>query len=130
MEAKRALWFNRLVTLAVGLAAFFLALAVKDSVFGLVSYAWSGIGSSFGPALLLILFWKRVSRAGVIASLLSGTFGTIVWKSLFQASTGISERLTSFVFALAMAVIFSLVFPEKGSDRSEHQSTSESLARG
>ncbi|MCK9464129.1 MAG: SMR family transporter, partial [Proteobacteria bacterium] len=113
MEGKRALWFNRIVTLAVGLAAFLLALTVQDSVFGLVSYAWSGIGSSFGPALLLILFWKRVSRAGVIASLVSGTVGTILWKSMLQESTGVSERLTSFVFAFAMAVLFSLILPEK-----------------
>ena len=116
MEGRRALWFNRLITLAVGLVAFFLALTVKDSVFGLVSYAWSGIGSSFGPALLLILFWKRVSRAGVVASLVSGTAGTIVWKLAFQESTGVSERLTSFVFAFAMAVLFSLIFPEKVKD--------------
>jgi high-affinity Fe2+/Pb2+ permease len=54
-----------------------------------------------------------VSRAGVIASLVSGTAGTIVWKLFFQAGTGISERLTSFGFAFAMAVIFSLVLPEK-----------------
>jgi sodium/proline symporter len=113
MEPRRALWFNRLVTLAVGLAAFLLAFTVKDSVFGLVSYAWSGIGSSFGPALLLILFWRRVSRAGVVASLLSGTLGTILWKSLLEESTGVSERLTSFVFALAMAILFSLLLPEK-----------------
>ncbi|MBN1771114.1 MAG: sodium/proline symporter [Deltaproteobacteria bacterium] len=113
MEGRRALWFNRIVTLAVGLAAFLLALTVKDSVFGLVSYAWSGIGSSFGPALLLILFWKRVSRAGVVASLVSGTVGTMVWKYFFEKDTGVSERLTSFVFAFAMAVLFSLLLPER-----------------
>lgn len=113
MEERRALWFNRVVTLAVGLAAFLLALTVRDSVFGLVSYAWSGIGSSFGPALLLILFWKRVSRAGVVASFVSGTAGTIVWKSFFERQTGVSERLTSFLFAFAMAVLFSLLLPEK-----------------
>jgi len=79
----------------------------------LVSYAWSGIGSSFGPALLLILFWKKISRAGVIASLISGTLGTILWKIFLLAPTGISERLASFVFALLMAVLFSYFFPEK-----------------
>jgi hypothetical protein len=49
----------------------------------------------------------------VIASLLSGTLGTILWKEFFERPTAISERLTSFVFAFAMAVIFSLLFPEK-----------------
>jgi sodium/proline symporter len=97
----------------VGLLAFVMALLVKDSVFGLVSYAWSGIGSSFGPALLLLLFWKKFSRAGVVASLISGTTGTILWKTFFEQSTGISERLTSFIFAFLMAVFFSYLFPEK-----------------
>ncbi len=112
-NGKKLLTLNRLVTLGVGLLAFVLAMTVKDSVYGLVSYAWSGIGSSFGPALLLILFWKRISRAGVIASLISGTVGTILWKMFLLGPTGISERLGSFVFALLMSVLFSYIFPEK-----------------
>jgi len=113
IASRRKLWLNRMMTLAVGAAAIILALTMTDTVYGLVSYAWSGIGSSFGPALLLVLFWKRFSRAGVFASLISGTLSTIVWKIFFEASTGVSERLTSFVFAFAMAVLFSLLFPER-----------------
>ncbi len=113
VTSARKLWLNRVLTLTVGLVAILLALTMADTVYGLVSYAWSGIGSSFGPALLLLLFWKRLSRAGVIASLVSGTLSTIIWKNLFEASTGISERLTSFIFAFCMAVVFSLLWPEK-----------------
>lgn len=112
IQAKRKLWLNRVMTLVVGAVAIILALTMTDTVYGLVSYAWSGIGSSFGPALLLTLFWKRFSRAGVFASLISGTLSTIVWKTFFEASTGVSERLTSFVFAFTMAVLFSLLFPK------------------
>lgn len=115
MAQKKELWFNRIITLLVGLVAFFLALHPSDSIFKMVSYAWSGIGSSFGPAILLVLFWKKVSRSGVIASLLSGTVGTIIWKEFFEKPTEISERLSSFVFAFAMAVLFSLLIPEKKS---------------
>lgn len=114
MTPRQSLLFNRWVTLAFGLAAFIMALTVKDSVYGLVSYAWSGIGSSFGPALILLLYWKKFSRAGIVASLISGTVGTIIWKTwLVGPSGGISERLASFVFALAMAILFSLLYPEK-----------------
>jgi sodium/proline symporter len=112
-SAKKMLRLNQLVTLIIGIAAIILALTMTETVYGLVSYAWSGIGSSFGPALLLILFWKRFSRAGVFASLISGTASTVIWKNLFEASTGVSERLASFVFSFAMAVLFSLLFPEK-----------------
>jgi sodium/proline symporter len=110
---KRLLYLNQGVTLLVGIAAIMLALTMQDTVYSLVSYAWSGIGSSFGPALLLLLFWKRFSRAGVFASLISGTVSTVIWKNFFETSTGVSERLASFVFSFAMAVFFSLLIPEK-----------------
>jgi len=104
---------NQILTMIIGVFAIILALTLTQTVYSLVSYAWSGIGSSFGPALLLLLFWQRTSRAGIIASLVSGTLGTIIWKVWFETPTGISERLTSFVFALMMAVVFSLLIPEK-----------------
>jgi sodium/proline symporter len=93
--------------------AIFLALTMEDTVYSLVSYAWSGIGSSFGPALILLLFWKKFSRAGVFASLITGTVATVIWKNLFEQPTGVSERLASFVLSFIMAVLFSLLMPEK-----------------
>ncbi|MCX6251400.1 MAG: sodium/proline symporter [Bacteroidetes bacterium] len=110
---KRMLMLNQIVTLAIGIVAIILALTMADTVYGLVSYAWSGIGSSFGPALLLLLFWKKFSRAGMFASLITGTVATVIWKNLFETSTGVSERLASFIIAFVMAVLFSLLIPEK-----------------
>jgi sodium/proline symporter len=113
MTGRQMLALNKLLTLGVGVIAMLLVIFMKDTVYSLVSYAWAGIGSSFGPALLLLLFWKRFSRAGLYASLLCGTIGAIVWKTLLMAPTGISERLGSFIFAFVMAVLASLVWPEK-----------------
>jgi sodium/proline symporter len=113
LSPKKMLMLNQAMTLGVAVLAIILAFTMQDTVYGLVSYAWSGIGSSFGPALLLLLFWKRFSRAGIFASLITGTVATVIWKNFFEAPTGISERLASFIFAFAMAVIFSLLIPEK-----------------
>ncbi|PLW95131.1 MAG: sodium:proline symporter [Marinilabiliales bacterium] len=110
-RVKRKIWLSRGIIIVVGIIAFITGITMSDTVYGLVSYAWAGIGSSFGPALLLLLFWKRFSAAGVIASLIGGTGGAIIWKLLYTESTGISERLTSFVFALVMAILFSLLIP-------------------
>jgi sodium/proline symporter len=112
-DNRKKLIMNQLMTFLVGAVAIVLALTMSETVYGLVSYAWSGIGSSFGPALILLLFWKKLSRAGVFASLITGTLSTILWKEFFEEMTGVSERLTSFALALLMAWIFSLVFPEK-----------------
>ncbi|MHC1703590.1 MAG: sodium/proline symporter [Tenuifilaceae bacterium] len=113
MKGSKLLLLNKLLTLGVGVLAILLVIFMKDTVYSLVSYAWAGIGSSFGPALLLLLFWKRFSRAGLYASLICGTFGAIIWKTLLMEPTGISERLGSYIFAFSMAVIASLVWPEK-----------------
>jgi sodium/proline symporter len=110
---KRMLWLNKLLTLLVGFFAFLLAISMEDTVYGLVSYAWSGIGASFGPAIVLLLFWKKMSRAGVFASLIGGTLSAIIWKTLLAVPTGISERLSSYVIAFGLAVVFSLLIPEK-----------------
>jgi sodium/proline symporter len=107
------LLLNKLLTLAVGIIGFLLAVTMEDTVYGLVSYAWSGIGASFGPAIVLLIFWKRLSRAGVFASLITGTISAVVWKTWLLEPTGISERLASYLLAFAMAVVFSLMFPEK-----------------
>jgi sodium/proline symporter len=118
LNNRKKLMLNQLMTLAVGVIAIILALTMSETVYGLVSYAWSGIGSSFGPALLLLLFWKRLSRAGVYASLLTGMVSTVIWKQWFEQLTGVSERLASFIAAFSLAVLFSICLPEKGLNHS------------
>ncbi len=113
IQEKRMLFLNKILTLVVGLIGFLLAITMEDTVYGLVSYAWSGIGASFGPAIVLLIFWKRLSRAGVFASLITGTVSAVVWKTWLLEPTGISERLASYLLAFGLAVIFSLIFPEK-----------------
>lgn len=113
IREKRMLFLNKILTLAVGVVGFLLAITMEDTVYGLVSYAWSGIGASFGPAIVLLIFWRKLSRAGVFASLITGTLSAVIWKTWLVASTGISERLASYLLAFFMAVLFSLLLPEK-----------------
>jgi sodium/proline symporter len=113
LSEKKLLFLNKFLTLMVGVVAFILVLTMEDTVYGLVSYAWSGIGASFGPAVVLLLFWKRFSRAGIYASLITGTLSAIIWKTWLADPTGVSERLASYLLAFSAAVLFSLLFPEK-----------------
>ena len=116
IEERKMLFLNRILTLAVGVVGFLMAITMEDTVYGLVSYAWSGIGASFGPVIVLLLFWKRFSRIGAFAGLITGTFSAIIWKTWLSGPTGISERLASYLLAFAMALIFSYIFPEKSAN--------------
>ena len=113
IKEKRMLLLNRILTLGVGVIGFILAIIMQDTVYGLVSYAWSGIGASFGPAIVLLVFWKKFSRAGVFASLITGTLTAVIWKTWLLDQTGISERLASYIISFTLAIVFSLIFPEK-----------------
>jgi len=118
IEERRLLFLNKILTLAVGVVGFLLAITMEDTVYGLVSYAWSGIGASFGPAIVLLIFWKRFSRAGAFASLVTGTLSAVIWKTWLVDITGVSERLASYLLAFSMAILFSLLFPERESTES------------
>jgi sodium/proline symporter len=113
IQERRMLFLNKILTLAVGVVGFILAITMEDTVYGLVSYAWSGIGASFGPAIILLLFWKKLSRAGVFAALITGTISAVVWKTWLVDFTGVSERLASYLLAFSLAILFSIIFPEK-----------------
>jgi sodium/proline symporter len=100
--------FSRLITLAVGVAGMVLALTSDKLIFAMVSYAWSGLGSSFGPAILLTLLWKRTTGPAVIAGMLTGALTTVIWSSIPVLDAAVTARLVSFVRALIAVVGFAL----------------------
>jgi sodium/proline symporter len=46
-----------------------------------VSYAWAGLGASFGPLILFSLFWKRTTFPAAVAGMLSGGSLVVLWKN-------------------------------------------------
>ncbi|HDP68755.1 MAG TPA: sodium/proline symporter [Candidatus Marinimicrobia bacterium] len=109
LPSQQLVSVSRIVTVLVGIFAFILAYYSTDLVFRLVSYAWSGLGASFGPLLLCIIYWKKVTREGAIAGLLTGSIVTIIWKNIASVNELISERLSSYVLAFLAIIIVSLM---------------------
>mgnify|MGYP001330400860 CR=1 FL=1 len=106
---KTLLLINRITIIILGIIAFCIAIFSELSgknIFGVVSYAWSGLGSSFGPVLVLSLWWPKTTRKGVIAGLLVGFFSTIIWANT-ELKFIISERFVSFTFAFVMVLLVS-----------------------
>ena len=74
----------RAATVVLGVAAVLLGIAFKgQNVAFMVSLAFAIAASGNFPALLLSIFWRRVSTAGAVAGMLTGTFGTLIliWMS-------------------------------------------------
>ena len=90
-----------------------------EVVMSLVSFAWGGFGSAFGPLILLALFWKRTNLAGAVAGMVTGATTCAVWKFVVKAAYvngtlsnpcfGMYELAPGFVFALIATVVVSLL---------------------
>ena len=115
LSEKTLLFINRITIIILGLLAFFIAIFSEltgKNIFGVVSYAWSGLGSSFGPVLVLSLWWSNTTRKGVIAGLLAGFISTIIWANT-DLRLIISERFVSFVLAFIVIILVSYFDKEK-----------------
>jgi sodium/proline symporter len=79
------------------------------NIMGLVSNAWAGFGSSFGPVILLSLFWKKMTYKGAVAGIVAGAVVDVCWLIWLTGSTGIYELLPGFIVGLIAAVVVSLL---------------------
>ena len=63
-------------------------------------------GASFGPTILLSLFWKRFNYQGAVAGVISGFVIDLGWLLTgMTASTGIFEIVPGFFGSLVVAII-------------------------
>lgn len=85
----------------------------EDSViFSVVSYAWAGLGASFGPLTLFSLYWRRTTRQGAIAGMVAGTATVLLWHNLVRPLGGVFEvyeLLPAFLVSALVIVAVSLL---------------------
>lgn len=120
-DEVRKLQLSRRVVVFAGIVSLVLAYFASDLVFWLVLFAWGGLGAAFGPAVILSLYWRRTSRAGVLAGMVTGTTIAITWRLWLRASTGVYELVPAFFGALIAIVVVSLL---SGSDRKPSETNS------
>ncbi len=114
MENRKSMLAARLTVVIIALIALILAWNPDSSVFRVVSFAWAGFGATFGPSMLLALFWKRSNKYGAIAGMAAGGIMVFVWKFLIAplgGVFGIYELLPAFLVTLVVNVVVSLLTP-------------------
>ena len=47
-----------------------------------VGDAWAGFGATFGPAIVLSLYWPRMTRIGAYAGVLAGGLTVVGWMAM------------------------------------------------
>lgn len=115
-DEKTVLNISRFTVFFISLIALFLSLNPNSSIFGLVSYAWAGFGATFGPLVLLALYWRKTTAKGAIAGLITGFAAVVLWHNI-PASVhkifGLYEILPGFAVCLLFTVVVSLLDKKK-----------------
>ena len=104
---KELLLVSRITVLMVALIAIFLASDPNSYIFQIVSYAWAGFGACFGPAILLSLYWKRMTLRGAYAGVLVGGITVLIWRQ-FQW-LGLYELVPGFLLSALSIIVVSLL---------------------
>jgi len=74
---------QRIFVVFIGILAFFLAVKMT-SVLETAVFAYTIYGVSVTPALLAALTWKRTTKAGGLASIISGAFVALLMRILVE----------------------------------------------
>lgn len=109
---KRLVGLSRMAAVVVGVIAFTLALSCEALVYDLVLYAWAGLGASFGPALLMTLWWKKTTKQGVFGGMIVGMITVLVWYNVPFLHNLIYELIPGFFLALGTVWVVSLMKPK------------------
>lgn len=112
---NQVLIVSRITLACVLLFGIAVAWDENSVIFTVVSYAWAGLGASFGPLTLFSLYWRRTTKQGAIAGMLSGAVTVLVWHNLIKplgGVFGIYELLPAFIVGCIFIVVFSLLSKE------------------
>lgn len=119
LSQKKSITVARITVVVIAIIAVFLARDPNSSVFRIVSFAWAGFGATFGPVVLLALFWKRSNLWGALAGMIAGGIMVFAWKfgiSLLGGVFAIYELLPAFIVAFIVNVVVSLITPAPSND--------------
>ncbi len=115
LPEKKLVLYSRIAVLILVLISIVLALGASELVLWLVLFAWAGLGAALGPTSILALFWKKTTRAGVFAGVISGTVVTLLWYNIPALKSQMYELVPAFILSFILTVVVSLLTGKKTS---------------
>ncbi|CAN5787883.1 sodium/proline symporter [soil metagenome] len=100
---------SRGVVVALVAAALLLGWVAQDLVFWMVLFAWAGLGAALGPPLILALYWRGTTRAGVIAGIVTGAVVTVIWYYTPFLKAMVYELVPALLLAAVATVVVSRI---------------------
>ncbi|HHY07224.1 MAG TPA: sodium/proline symporter PutP [Corynebacteriales bacterium] len=119
VSQRKLVLMSRFAVLTVAIVAALLAIPRYDTILALVAFAWAGFGASFGPVVLLSLYWKRLTAPGAAAGVLTGAIVVAIWGFVPALSNSLYEIIPGFFANLVVAIVVSLLTPQSDSQQEQ-----------
>ncbi len=78
-NSKQVLFASRLSVVGTTLISLAIAFYRDQTIYETVFYAWSGLGCTFGPVLILALLGKSLTRQGALTAMIIGAATSALW---------------------------------------------------
>ncbi len=113
-SSQELLLISRLGVIFVALIAYIIAFGKVSTIYSLVLYAWSGLGSAFGPLLLLSLYSKTINKYGAWSGILSGGIIAGTWPYINTfIPLAIPSMLPAFITSFVLILFVSYATRER-----------------
>lgn len=108
---------SRAAVILVSIVSLLIAFSTTSCILNMVLYAWSGLGSSFGPLILMSLYDPKANRYGAIAGILTGGIVAGIWPLINGAIVDIEipSMIPGFFSGLASIYFISRLTDDKDS---------------
>ena len=102
-------WVSRLMVLAIGVIGYVIALIQPPTVFGIVVFVTSVLGSAFLPAYVCAVWWRRANAPGALASMVAGAAVAFLWQlGGLDAASGLHAMLAGLLSSTVVMIVVSL----------------------
>ncbi|MCS5624321.1 MAG: sodium:solute symporter family protein [Candidatus Marinimicrobia bacterium] len=110
-DEKKIVLLSRLLVLGLGIIAYIVSLGFAKSAgfFERALYAYTIYGAAITPSLVAALFWKGATKEGAVASILTGTVTTLLWKEAAFIQTIIPQNIYNNMDEVLPAITLSVV---------------------
>lgn len=90
--------YGKYVTAIIGVIAVVMGIQEPRVIFDFVLASWSGLGSAFGPVVVGVLYYRRITWEGVVSGMLGGFVASVAWLTWFKDDFhGLYEAIPGFI---------------------------------
>jgi SSS family transporter len=110
-DEKKIVFLSRMLVLGLGIIAYIVSLGFAKSAgfFERALYAYTIYGAAITPSLVAALFWKGATKEGAVASILTGTVTTLLWKEADFIQNIIPKNIYNNMDEVLPAITLSVV---------------------